>query len=53
MPGVWVTLPGWSLYVGPMIAATSILVSFVSSEVAVLLWLLLLLRSFFVLYRLP
>ena len=45
-PGaVWVTVPWWIIYAGPGLALVSIVVSFISIEVALLLWLLLPLRE--------
>jgi len=49
--GTWVKIPWWSVYFGPGIALVSILVSFVSIDAALLLWLLLPLRDLLVLGR--
>lgn len=50
--GKWVKVPWWTAYTGPALALGSIFVSFVSIDVALLLWLLLPLRDLFVLGRL-
>jgi len=49
--GTWVKVPWWSVYVGPGLALVSIVVSFVSIDAALLLWLLLPLRDLFILGR--
>lgn len=49
--GTWVKVPWWSVYAGPGLALVSIVVSFMSINVALLLWLLLPLRDLFVLGR--
>jgi uncharacterized membrane protein len=49
--GTWVKVPWWSVYAGPGIALVSIAISFVSIDVALLLWLLLPLRDLFLLGR--
>lgn len=43
--GTWVKVPWWTVYAGTGLALVSIVVSFVSSNVALLLWLLLPLRD--------
>jgi uncharacterized membrane protein len=43
--GTWVKVPLWVVYAGPGLALVSIVVSFVSNNVALLLWLLLPLRE--------
>ena len=49
--GTWIKVPWWSVYAGPGIALVSIMVSFLSINLALLLWLLLPLRDLFVLGR--
>jgi hypothetical protein len=49
--GTWVKVPWWSAYAGPGLALASIVVSFLSVDVALLLWLLLPLRDLFYLRR--
>lgn len=49
--GTWVELPLWSAYAGPALALASILMSFVSINVALSFWLLLPLRDLFILDR--
>jgi TMEM175 potassium channel family protein len=43
--GTWVKVPWWSVYTGPFLALLSILVSFVSIDTALFLWLLLPVRD--------
>jgi hypothetical protein len=45
--GTWVKIPLWVGYSGPGLAVVSIVVSFVSNNVALLLWLLLPLGDLF------
>jgi TMEM175 potassium channel family protein len=47
--GTWVKVPWWSVYTGPGLALVSIVVSFVSINVALFLWLLLPLRDLLIL----
>jgi uncharacterized membrane protein len=49
--GTWVKVPWWSVYTGPGLVLVSIVVSFMSIGVALLLWLLLPLRDLIVLSR--
>jgi uncharacterized membrane protein len=49
--GTWVDVPWWSAYAGPALALMSILMSFVSINVALSFWLLLPLRDLFLLGR--
>jgi uncharacterized membrane protein len=49
--GTWVKVPWWTVYAGPGLALVSIVVSLVSSNVALLLWLLLPLRDLSVMLR--
>jgi uncharacterized membrane protein len=49
--GTWVKVPLWVGYSGPGLALVSIVVSLVSSNVALLLWLLLPLRDLFYTFR--
>jgi uncharacterized membrane protein len=49
--GTWVKVPWWSVYAGPGLALVSIVVSFMSINVALFLWLLLPLRDLFILGR--
>jgi uncharacterized membrane protein len=49
--GTWVELPRWSAYAGPALALMSILMSFVSINVALSFWLLLPMRDLFLLDR--
>jgi uncharacterized membrane protein len=49
--GTWMKVPWWTVYTGPGLALVSIVVSFVSSNVALLLWLLLPLRDLSVMLR--
>lgn len=49
--GTWVKVPLWVGYSGPLLALVSIVVSFVSSDVALFLWFLLPLRDLSVLLR--
>ena len=49
--GTWVKVPLWVVYAGPGLALVSIVVSLVSSNVALLLWLLLPLRDLSVMLR--
>jgi uncharacterized membrane protein len=49
--GTWIKVPWWSVYTGPGLALVSIVVSFKSIGVALLLWLLLPLRDLIVLSR--
>jgi uncharacterized membrane protein len=49
--GIWVKVPWWTAYAGPALALGSIVVSFVSIDAALLLWLLLPFRDLFVLSR--
>jgi uncharacterized membrane protein len=49
--GSWVEVPLWSVYAGPTLALMSILMSFVSINVALSFWLLLPLRDLFILDR--
>ena len=49
--GTWVKVPWWSVYAGPGLALVSIVVSFMSIDVALFLWLLLPLRDLFILGR--
>lgn len=51
--GTWVKVPWWTVYTGPGLAMMSIVVSFVSINAALLLWLLLPLRDLFLLGRVP
>jgi len=50
--GTWVVLPWWTAYSGSGVALGSILVSFMSINVALLLWLLLPLRDLILMNRL-
>lgn len=49
--GTWVKVSWWSAYTGPGLALLSIVVSFLSIDVALFLWLLLPLRDLFYLGR--
>jgi len=49
--GTWVKVPWWSVYAGPLLALMSIVVSFVSIDAALMLWILLPLRDLFALDR--
>jgi len=49
--GTWVKVPWWTVYAGPGLALVSIVVSFVSIDVALFLWLLLPLRDLFFMLR--
>lgn len=49
--GFWIKSPWWAVYAGPGLALVSIAVSFIKIEVALLLWLLLPLRDWFLLSR--
>ena len=51
--GTWVEVPWWTAYSGPGLALVSIMVSFLSINTALLLWLLLPLRDLILLNRLP
>ena len=44
-------VPLWAIYVGPGLALLSIVVSFVSNNVALFLWLLLPLRDLLFMFR--
>ncbi len=45
--GTWMEVPWWEVYVGPGIAMMSIMISFVSTTGALLLWLFILLKYAF------
>jgi len=47
--GTWVKVPLWTVYAGPGLALVSIVISFVSDDVALFIWLLLPLRDLFIL----
>jgi uncharacterized membrane protein len=49
--GTWVTVPVWAVYAAPGLALVSIIVSLVSNNVALLLWILLPLRELFFMLR--
>ena len=49
--GTWVEVPWWKAYTGTGLALVSIMVSFLSINTALLLWLLLPLRDLILLYR--
>ena len=43
--GMWVTVPWWMVYAGPILALASIILSFVRIDVALLIWVLLPMRQ--------
>jgi uncharacterized membrane protein len=49
--GTWVKVPLWTVYAGPGLALVSIVISFVSNDVALFLWFLLPLRDLFFMLR--
>ena len=51
--GTWVEVPWWTAYSGPGLALVSIMVSFLSINTTLLLWLILPLRDLILLNRLP
>jgi len=50
--GTWVKVPWWTAYTGPGLALVSIMVSFLSINAALLIWLLLPLRDLILLSHL-
>jgi uncharacterized membrane protein len=49
--GTWVKVPLWTVYTGPGLALMSIIVSFVSNDLALFLWFLLPLRDLSIMLR--